>query len=68
MNAICLQEVEQQERLDMIGVSDDVLQVHGVMPGRKQEGIATLLYENVNSLPNQMGGNNKLRKDKRFDP
>ena len=48
----------------MIGVSDDVLRVHGIMPGRKQDGVKRLLYENVNSLPNGMGGNDKLDKMK----
>ena len=52
VNTICLQEIEQQERLDMIGFSNDVLQVHGIMPGRKQEGVTKLLDENFNSLPN----------------
>jgi hypothetical protein len=63
-NTIDLQEIENQERLDMIGVSDEVLRVHGVMPGRKQDGVTRLLYENVNSLPNRRGGNNKLEKMK----
>jgi hypothetical protein len=48
----------------MIGVSNDVLRVHGVMPDRKQEGVTRLMYENCNSLPNQMGGNYKLEKMK----
>ena len=63
-NTICLQEEENKARLDMIGVSDDVLRVHGVMPGRKQDGVTRLLYENVNSLPNRRGGNDKLEKMK----
>jgi hypothetical protein len=64
VNTINLQEIEQQEKLDMVGVSDDVLSVHGVMPGRKQEGVTRLLYENFNSLPNRTGGNDKLEKAK----
>jgi len=62
VNNVCLQEIEQQERIDMVGVSDDVLRVHGVMPGSKQEGVTRFLYENVNSIPHRMGGNDKLEK------
>jgi len=48
----------------MSGVSDNVLRVHGVMPGMKKEGITRLLYENCNSLSNRICGNNKLNKVK----
>ena len=67
VNTLNLYEIEQQERLDMVGVSDDVLRVHGVMPGRKQEGVTRLMYENCNSLPNRMGGELQTREDERFD-
>jgi hypothetical protein len=33
------EEIQQQEQIDIRGVSDEVLQVHGVLPGRKEEGI-----------------------------
>ena len=48
----------------MSGVSDKVLQVNGVMPGTKKEGITRLLYENCNSLSNRICGNSKLKKMK----
>ena len=62
----CLElcEVKQQEKLDMVGVSDEILQVHGVMPGKKVDGVVRLMYENVNSLSNRQWGNNKLEKAK----
>jgi hypothetical protein len=38
--------------------------VHGVFPGRKEEGITRLLYENANRIYNRLGGNEKLDKAK----
>ncbi len=64
INKLNLKEIEQQEQLDMIGVSDKVLPVHGIMPGRKEEGVTRRLYENCNSFLNRMGGNAKLEKVK----
>jgi len=37
-------------------VSDKILQVHGVLPGCKDDGIIRLLYENTNGIPNRLGG------------
>ena len=42
------EEIQQQERIDIRGVSDELLQVHGVLPGKKEEGITRLMYENAN--------------------
>ncbi len=58
------EEIEQQEGKDAQVVSKEVLQVHGVLPGCKEEGITRLLYENANGKPNRLGGNNKLDKAK----
>ncbi len=41
----------------MRGVSDEVLQVRGVTPGRKEEGITCVLYENANGIHNRLGEN-----------
>jgi len=57
-------EILHQEQEIFGGVSDEVLQVHRVLPGRKEEGITRLLYENANGLSNRMCGNNKLSKCK----
>jgi hypothetical protein len=48
--------MQQQEEINIRGVSDEVLQVHGVLPGRKEEGITRLLYENANGIHNRLGG------------
>ncbi len=53
------EEIQQQEEIDIGGVSEEVLQVHGVLPGRKEEGITKLLYENANRIHNRLGGNEK---------
>jgi hypothetical protein len=58
------EEIQQQEEIDTRGVSEEVLQVHGVLPGRKEEGITRLLYKNANGIPNRLGGNEKLDKAK----
>jgi hypothetical protein len=57
-------EILQQEQISIRVVSDEVLQVHGVLPGCKEEGITRLLYKNANGISNRMGGNNKLSKAK----
>ena len=57
-------ETLQQEQEIIRGVSEEILQVHGVLPGRKEEGITRLLYENANGLSNRMCGNQKLSKAK----
>jgi hypothetical protein len=44
------------------GVSEEILEVHGVLLGHKEEGITRLLYKNANGLSNRMCGNKKLDK------
>jgi hypothetical protein len=43
----------QQEQLSIRGGLDEVLQVHGVLPGHKEEGITRLLFENANGISNR---------------
>jgi hypothetical protein len=57
-------EIQQQEQIDIRGISDEVLQIHGVLPGCKEEGITRLLYENANGIHNRLGGNDTLEKAK----
>ena len=40
-------EILQQEMIDIRGVSEEVLEVHGVVLGWKDEGITRLLYKNA---------------------
>jgi hypothetical protein len=43
-------------------VQEEVLQVHGTAPGSKTEGVAWLIYENLDGLANKISGNKKLEK------
>jgi len=51
------EEIQKQEEIDIWGVSEEVLQVHGVLPGKKEEGITRLLYVNANGIHDRLGGN-----------
>jgi hypothetical protein len=55
-------EILQLEQIIIRWESEEVLQAHGVLPGRKVEGIPRLLYGNTIGLSNRMSGNNKLSK------
>ena len=58
--------VKQQEEcwVTGLGVPEEVLWVHGVVPGSKPEGVIRLIYENVNGLNNRLSGNEKVEKAK----
>ncbi len=58
------QDVRLEEILSAMGVQDEVLQVHGVVPGRKADGVVRLIYENLDGLSNKISGNEKLEKEK----
>jgi hypothetical protein len=52
----------QKEFLEAAGVTDELLRVHGIAPGSKQEGVVRLIYENLNGLNSRMTDNEKLEK------
>ncbi len=55
--------VEEQLRKEIREVSDYLLEIHGVPPGRKGEGITRLIYENLNGLQSTLSKKNeKLEK------
>ena len=58
------QEASRKEMEEMAGIFDEVLEVHGVAPGRKAEGVTRVLYENCDGMNNNIGGNDKLEKAK----
>jgi len=64
IDTTCLQSREEIQQQEQTGVSDKVLQVHGVLPERMEEGITRLIYENANGIPNRLNGNDKLDKAK----
>jgi hypothetical protein len=59
-----LTEHQQQNRVMDFGISEEVLQVHGVAPQSKGKGVVRLIYENVNGLSNKLSNNNKVDKAK----
>jgi hypothetical protein len=55
--------VEEQLRKEIREVSDYLLEVHGVPPGRKGEGITRLIYENLYGIQSTLSNKNeKLEK------
>jgi hypothetical protein len=58
--------VEEQLKKEIRKVSDYLLEVHGVSPGRKGEGVTWLIYKNLNGLqPTLSSKNEKLEKARR---
>jgi len=55
---------EQQEARDIQGVSDELLRVHGIAPGKKADGVTRAIYENLNGLHTKINDNDKLTKAK----
>ena len=55
---------EQLEMMEAKGIAHEVLQVHGVAPGRKPEGCTRMILENPNGINTRMAGNEKLNKAK----
>jgi hypothetical protein len=43
-------------------VSEYLLDVHGLPPGRKRDGVTRVMYENVNGLQSMLSKNEKLNK------
>ena len=57
-------DVRQEEVFSALGVQEEVLQVHGMAPGTKGEGVTRLIYENLDGLANKISENEKLEKAK----
>ena len=58
--------VEEQLKKEIREVSEYLLEVHGVPPGRKEEGITRLIYDNLNGLQSTLSNKNeKLEKARR---
>ncbi len=47
-----------------LGVPEEVLQIHGVAPASKPEGVIRLIYENANGISNKLCNNQKVKKAK----
>jgi len=53
--------VNKQKRV-MEAVQEGLLQIHGLAPNTKQQGIFQIMGENCNGLNNRIGGNKKIAK------
>jgi hypothetical protein len=61
---VALVELQEKVRVEELGISDEVLKVHGVAPATKGEGIIRLIYENANGFSNRLSNNEKIKKAK----
>ncbi len=52
------------ENEEIKGVTDDLLNVHGIVPGPKPEGVTRLIYENPYGFNTRISNNDKLDKAK----
>ena len=52
------------ENEEIQGISNDLLNVHGIAPGAKPEGTTRLIYENPDGFNTRISGNEKLEKAK----
>ena len=55
---------EYTERVEISGVSDEVLTIHGVGPGKNSDGVTRLIYKNPNGFNSRISNNEKLEKTK----
>jgi hypothetical protein len=61
---IALTELQERNRVREMGIPEEVLQVHGVAPSKKGEGIVRLFYENANGICNKLCDDKKVEKAK----
>ena len=54
------------ELIEASGVTSELLQVHGLAPATKQEGVVRIIYENLNGLQARISNNSKLDKAKQI--
>ena len=45
-------------------ISEELLRVNGIAPGKKPEGVTRIIYENANSFNTIISGNEKVEKAK----
>jgi hypothetical protein len=59
-NATSAAKDEQEKVIEV--VEEGLLQVHGMAPNSKQQGIFCIMGKNCNGLNNKIGGNKKIDK------
>ena len=45
-------------------IAEELLRVHLISPGKKPEGVTTIIYENKNIFNTRICGNKKVEKEK----
>ena len=53
------------EMEEIMEISDEILEVHGVAPGRKEEGVTRVIYENIDGLNKRSHGRNRHHRHSR---
>ncbi len=53
---------EQEVSKEIRGVSEYLLDVHGLPPGQKRDGVTRVMYKNLNGLQSMLSKNDKLNK------
>ena len=61
---VALVELQEKVRDEELGISEEVLKVHGVAPATKGEGIIHLIYENANGFSNRLSDYEKIDRAK----
>ena len=59
---LVLREQQEIKELKENCIPDDALQIYGLFPTKKGEGIIRLVYENVNGISNRLSGKYKVEK------
>ena len=62
LSDIRLTELELNELAEVRDIQEYLLQVHGIPPGKKRDGITRLIYENLNGINSRLSRNEKLDK------
>ena len=58
------QKAPRRDMEEIVDIADKVLEMHGVAPGQKVEGVTRVLYENCDGISNNIRGNAKVEKTK----
>jgi hypothetical protein len=59
-------EAQVMEERELRAINDDVLEIHGVCPGKKSDGVMRLIYENANGIDGRFNNNRKVQKAKQI--
>jgi hypothetical protein len=63
-NWALLVELQERDRVDELGILEEILWVHRIAPASKGEGVICLIYESVNCISNKLCDNEKVKKTK----